>query len=676
MIIDNKNTNEVSSGGVLHTQQFTIAATAHAFKILSNTLYNDKQGAVLRELGTNAYDAHVDNGNPDEPFYVCVPTTMNPTFKIRDYGTGIHPDRFHHLYSSYFVSNKQHSNDFTGAFGIGKCSFYSCTDQCSIINYYNGQKFVYSAYIGSDDTPQITLMCEEDTTERNGLEVSFAVAHNEINLFQNKAAEIYRYFSTTPDVRGLNRSIDKFNPSWNEVVVEGIPVQYAVDNSISGVVIMGNVKYPVGSMSGKVLPSLVFKVPIGSVDITASRESLEYNQKTRNFLEKLDSVVYADYCKAYQNEVSQCKTLFEVIVLNVQKYNNSRITLSAEFQGSTIKSDKVGYPVPIGAIQHWKGEIEVLDKNTTYLCHARNIRYGRSPAVAKQLGLTNYKTIRVAQHYSTVNAAGLVDKTYEGQDLCNYLADYMQIDRSKVVFIDGIRVKSDRSNAPRGTRERYVYEISPKGPNNSCAKVSVPDAYYLVKKNRCLLSDKFVGDRTGHITGQLTKAVAALKIDRPIYIINHSDLKHLLKKFPKLKPFEDFFLTATAKYDMKDLAFRYKARYNIYFEDHEKQVYELIANNSSNQEALDAVDSLLGLKSANNDAAIGIFECYNNLVDYSKRVSMDLDAVKKHVKIKKETIVNHYPIFAPLLINKINAVAFADYITQTDKNKETEPCVQ
>ena len=668
--------HDVNASGVLHTSGFNIAATAHAFKVLSNTLYNDKQGAVLRELGCNAADAHVENGNGDEPFYVCVPTTMNPTFKIRDYGTGMSQEKLETLYTTYFASTKRDSNDYTGFLGIGSKAFYCCTDQCSIINYYNGRKFVYSAYIGADDTPQITLMCEEDTTERNGLEISFAVAHNEINLFQNKAAEIYRYFSTTPDVRGLNRSMDKFNPSWNEVMVDGVPVQYAVDNSISGVVIMGNVKYPIGSMSGHVLSSLVFKLPIGSVDITASRESLEYNQKTRNFLEKLDSVVYADYCKAYQNEVSQCKTLFEVIVLNVQKYNSSRITLTADFQGLTVKSDKVAYSVPIQALKHWKSEIEVLDKNTTYLCHARKIRYGRSPAVAKQLGLTNYKTIRIAHTYSTINAAGLVDKNYAGQDLCNYLADYMKIDRSKMVFIDGIRVKSDRSNAPRGTRERYVYEIKPSGLSNSCAKISVPDAYYLVKKNRCLLSDKFVSDRTGIITGYLTKSIEALKIDKPIYIINHSDLKHLLKKFPKLQPFEDFFLTATAKYDMKDLAFRYKARYNIYFEDHEKQVYELIANNSSNQEALDAADSLLGLKSANNDAAIGIFECYNNLVDYPKRVSMDLDTVKKHVKIKKETIVNHYPIFAPLLIDKINAVAFADYITQTDKNKETEPCVQ
>ena len=55
-------TVENHSAGVQGTNGFTIAQTSKMFKILSDSLYSDKIQAIIRELSTNANDAHISAG--------------------------------------------------------------------------------------------------------------------------------------------------------------------------------------------------------------------------------------------------------------------------------------------------------------------------------------------------------------------------------------------------------------------------------------------------------------------------------------------------------------------------------------------------------------------------------------------------------------------------------------
>ena len=76
-------TVEIHSRGIENSNQFTIAQTSKMFKILSDSLYSDKVMAVIRELSTNAYDAHIAANNKN-PFKVILPTRANPSFTVRD----------------------------------------------------------------------------------------------------------------------------------------------------------------------------------------------------------------------------------------------------------------------------------------------------------------------------------------------------------------------------------------------------------------------------------------------------------------------------------------------------------------------------------------------------------------------------------------------------------------
>ena len=116
MKIIHGGSNVIASHGVTNEANFQIKASAHAFRILSSGLYSDKVSAVLREIGCNAADSHVAAGKL-EPIEVKLPTKLDTSFYIKDYGVGLTHEEVTGLFTTYFSSNKGESNEVTGASG-------------------------------------------------------------------------------------------------------------------------------------------------------------------------------------------------------------------------------------------------------------------------------------------------------------------------------------------------------------------------------------------------------------------------------------------------------------------------------------------------------------------------------------------------------------------------------
>jgi hypothetical protein len=248
-------TVEVHSAGISASNQFTIAQTSKMFKILSDSLYSDKVMAVIRELATNAYDSHVGAGNKN-PFLVKLPTAADPNFSVRDYGTGLSQEDMESLYTTYGASNKNDSNDFVGCLGLGSKSPFAYTKSFTTSSYYNGMKHTYIAAIDDSGVPTLNLIHSCDTSEPNGLEISFAVKQHDFHEFSQKAVRIFHYFKMKPIISGgVTWNFEQEYSSRN-VVIDGegwrvcrlnnqlFPNQHHRINS--GVVaIMGNIAYPV-----------------------------------------------------------------------------------------------------------------------------------------------------------------------------------------------------------------------------------------------------------------------------------------------------------------------------------------------------------------------------------------------------------------------------------------------
>ena len=352
-------TVEIHSVGVQSANQFSIAQTSKMFKILSDSLYSDKVMAVVRELSTNAYDAHVAAGNKN-PFKVILPTQAVPSFTVRDYGTGLSQEDMEELYTTYGASNKNTSNDFVGCLGLGSKSPFAYTKSFTTISYYNGKKLTYIAAMDEGGVPSLNMVSITDTNEPNGLEISFAVKQSDFWEFTQKSKRIYHYFKLKPIIEGgVCNALNNNSYSHHNIVIEGkgwkigrisedsskYPSRH--NNVDSGIVaIMGNIAYPVDSSKivGEEKPDqpdhiqawnrafrkadvdnwknlvreilnqglyLEIQFGIGELEMDVSREGLQYTKQVIKTLRDRTQDIYLQLKQDMTNKLAGASNLVE-----------------------------------------------------------------------------------------------------------------------------------------------------------------------------------------------------------------------------------------------------------------------------------------------------------------------------------------------------------------------------
>jgi len=272
---------------------FSLSASAEAFAILSSGIYENKIRAVIRELSCNAFDAHVAAGKSDDPFEVILPSRMEPTFTVKDQGIGLSHDDVMNLYSTYFASTKQETNELIGAKGLGSKSPFSYTSQFNVISVFNGVKSMYNAYVGEDGTPSITCVHSSDTNEPNGVTVSMGVEPDDIYEFQQEARETLKWFEKTPTIKNSDFAIESVVPNDRDYFF--VNADSIFDRKATAW--MGNVAYDVSSEFMSIVSdsddhrrlvttlhagkNIVIKFGLGELDTAASRETLSFDPETR-----------------------------------------------------------------------------------------------------------------------------------------------------------------------------------------------------------------------------------------------------------------------------------------------------------------------------------------------------------------------------------------------------------
>jgi hypothetical protein len=302
------------TANLTETRDFTIRASGKAFKILIDGLYADKVAAVIRELCTNAYDAHLAIGKGDVPFVVRLPTIFDPTFKVRDFGVSMTHEQTMRLLSTVFESSKDTSNNQVGAFGLGSKSPFSLVDSFTITVWKDGERRVYTAYFAKDGVPSIALMDRQPSTEPQGVEFQMTIEQKDVTGFRDKAASILQWFPTFPKIEGNQITLMKpvtlaSGKGWQLLQSHG-----------GARARQGCVVYPLSASSISQLPPeyvallnapLLIDFPIGSLDVAASRESLSYDAPTcANIVARLNSVS-KDVHEHYGKSIKDAPTLWE-----------------------------------------------------------------------------------------------------------------------------------------------------------------------------------------------------------------------------------------------------------------------------------------------------------------------------------------------------------------------------
>lgn len=314
-----KQDREVQHGGHGRTVQAKIKASRKLFSFFSDGVYSNKPVAICRELVANAIDSHVMAGKPTLPVEVTLPTELDPTFMVRDFGTGMTEDFIFDKYLVYAEgSTKDGSNEAIGGFGIGKAAVFSYVDQFSLVSVVDGVKGVYSVFIDDTGIPAITQIATTTTDEGNGVSISFPVEVDDIKTFAEAAQTALQYFNPLPKM--LNGNIDE--PAYNYRGKGWMLRPTSGDLAV----IMGGVRYPVATVNltsklrgnARLSPLLSYGIdlimPIGSCGVALSREALSYDGKTSENIEKALEGMIDDVISTFAHMFDDCDTMWEAIV--------------------------------------------------------------------------------------------------------------------------------------------------------------------------------------------------------------------------------------------------------------------------------------------------------------------------------------------------------------------------
>lgn len=309
-----KDSSKSSIDTELQSKNFTITASAKAFNLLSNLLYSNKIKAIIRELSCNAYDSHVEAGKENVPFKVTLPSNRYPFWEIQDFGVGLSEDDVYSVYINYFKSTKTKTNKQVGCFGLGSKTPFSYTKNFFITSVYNGIKTSFFIFINEEDFPSITKTNQEETDEVNGLTIKIPVQSKDFDSFKNYCEEIYSYFKIKPIINNEQYNHD-FYKSIETFEAEGYKLHIYknnVDNNYSTFnVIQGNICYPITDSNRDYVEAvssfiswrtyLIIEVPIGTFEVTASREQLQFNKVTTNKLKEISEIL----AKAVQRKIKE-----------------------------------------------------------------------------------------------------------------------------------------------------------------------------------------------------------------------------------------------------------------------------------------------------------------------------------------------------------------------------------
>ena len=268
--------------------------------------YSNTSLAVIREITANGVDANAE-ANATRKVEVKLPTTMNPTFCVRDYGSGLAQEDIFGLYSKYGKSTKRSSNSYIGAFGIGKFAPLSYGDNFSVVSYHGGERKTYNVYVTETDDTKISLMESSPSNEPTGLEVQVAVGDADVQKFRRECLHFFEHFDgdRMPILKALGD--DEVNPLKKNL--EGSTWFLAETDSSAGYnynshnqshAIMGGVAYPINASNinfdgieenstnnlRELLAheGLYINFDLGALKLHHSRESLEYNKSTQKVL--------------------------------------------------------------------------------------------------------------------------------------------------------------------------------------------------------------------------------------------------------------------------------------------------------------------------------------------------------------------------------------------------------
>jgi hypothetical protein len=322
-MILNTHTPEIERSSSFDETLFSIGDTGLILDILRNKMYSNPIQSICREISCNARDAHREVKTPDLPIQITIPNTLEPNYRIKDWGPGLSPDRIEEIYTRYGVSTKRNDNSQTGGFGIGSKVGWSYSTDFSVETIYNGTKYNYHCYIDESNIGKIALFSSEETSDPNGTEIIIPVKGSDFKAFKEGTEFVTRHWEVKPIIKGdtINFHQPVFEHSGQGWSVDvSSPRDY--DSQSSEIkLIIDSIEYPVDVQQLKqygstqilnaLRGSIYLYFGVGELSLSANREAVHLDKETITKIgEKLETVI-KDFKAVVQNKIDACNSLWD-----------------------------------------------------------------------------------------------------------------------------------------------------------------------------------------------------------------------------------------------------------------------------------------------------------------------------------------------------------------------------
>ena len=312
-------------------------ASSMVFQLFTKNVYSNPIGTVVREITSNCFDSHIEAG-VDAPVVIRKHKDGQAGthyISFIDYGVGMSPDRVKNIYGVYFESTKRVDNEQIGGFGIGgktPLAYKRSTGQGEgeydnsfyVITNFDGTKYYYCIYEGAE-SPVISELHSEPTTDRNGTEIQVPVLEKDLEKFQKEMVRQLYYFENIvfegfeyehPYNKDENDNPQMVYPLSNDYqIIRGKSFLFRGDEYSSKMhVCLGRVAYPIdydvlGLSATDYSMPIALKLEVGDIGVTVSRESLDYSEGTIKMLKKKLETAKEEIVGLISKQYEDIKTL-------------------------------------------------------------------------------------------------------------------------------------------------------------------------------------------------------------------------------------------------------------------------------------------------------------------------------------------------------------------------------
>ena len=193
-MIDNSVITKVKSN--IEHREATLSNNKGAiFSILTESVYTYPRLAGPREIISNALDS-TSRAKSARPIEIKGPSSLSPSFAVRDFGLGLEDAEIYDLYTSLGSSSKKDTDDEVGFFGIGALSPLAYVESFNVTSYKYGVARLYSIFTGENGVPRVAPLGESKTDQPNGLLVSYNVKREDIHNFTQDIALVLKYIES------------------------------------------------------------------------------------------------------------------------------------------------------------------------------------------------------------------------------------------------------------------------------------------------------------------------------------------------------------------------------------------------------------------------------------------------------------------------------------------------